>query len=63
MKTKSGKSHWKCATVWERDGYETRIDNDFRFVAFDGKAHMETIKAKYGQNVRFSYHDLVNLDE
>lgn len=63
MKTKSGKSHWKCTTVWKRDGYETRIDNDFRFVAFDGKAHMEAIKEKYHPNVRFSYSDLVNLDE
>ena len=63
MKTASGKSHWRCTTVWECNGYETRVDNDFRFVAVDGEKHMNALKNKYGTGVRFSYYDLVNIDE
>ena len=65
MKTKSGKSHWKCKTRWfsPTTGKED-INNDFRFVAFDGKKHMDKIKKDYfAHGIIFEYENLVNLDE
>lgn len=64
MKTKSGKSHWKCTTKYVSKIWGEEINNDFRFVALDGKKHMDKIKKDYISNgVIFEYYDLVNLDE
>lgn len=61
MRTKSGKSHWKCTTVWESGGRRV-VNPDFRFVAFDGEAHMMAVKKHYGAAVNFYWTDLVNLE-
>lgn len=62
MKTKSGRSHWKCTVkrVYASRGTETQ---ELFFTAFDGVKHMETLKNRYiAHGVHFDYTNLVNLD-
>jgi hypothetical protein len=64
MKTKSGKSHWKCTIKKVSAKWGETINDDFRFVAFDGIAHMDKIVKSYmAHGIYFEYSNLVNLDE
>lgn len=64
MKTKSGKSHWTCTTRRVSARWGEEINNDFRFVAFDGISHMNKIAKDYeAHGVYFEYSNLRNLDE